>query len=107
MATNQNVKLKNEKIMNTAKLTIVIRTYMVDRYRNNVVKLDIPREAAEIIKKHYQSSPTVVRDSVKASHLGANQSASMTLKIDGEQVCGYENICDDNPIKDVWSFEYK
>lgn len=61
-----------------AKLVTVVQTYFSDgTYRNNLVEMQIPNEAAEIIKKYWNEKG--VHNCVKAKFLASNQSAIAEL----------------------------
>lgn len=69
-----------------AKLVTVVQTYFRDgRYRNNRVEMQIPDEAAEIIRKYWNE--VGVSKAVKAQYLASNQAATAEL-LQGEQCLG-------------------
>lgn len=75
-----------------AKLVTVVQTYFSDgMYRNNRVEMQIPNEAAEIIKKYWLEKQ--IHKCTKAKYLALNQSATVGLFDDEEsQLCGMHNI---------------
>ena len=69
-----------------AKLVTVVQTYFRDgRYRNNRVEMQIPDEAAEIIRKYWNE--VGVSKAVQAQYLASNQAATAELSR-GEQCLG-------------------
>lgn len=75
-----------------AKLVTVVRTYFIDgTYRNNRVEMQIPNEAAEIIKKYWLEKQ--IHKCTKAKYLALNQSANIGLFDDEENLlCGMHDI---------------
>lgn len=75
-----------------AKLVTVVQTYFSDgTYRNNRVEMQIPNEAAEIIKKYWQEKQ--IHKCTKAKYLASNQSATVDLFDDEENLLyGMRNI---------------
>lgn len=69
-----------------ATLATVVRTYFEDgTYRNNRVEMQIPDEAAEIIRKYWNEVD--VSKAVQAQYLALNQVATAELSR-GEQCLG-------------------
>ena len=69
-----------------AKLVTVVQTYFRDgKYRNNRVEMQIPDEAAEIIRKYWNE--VGVSKAVQAQYLASNQAATAELSR-GEQCLG-------------------
>lgn len=69
-----------------AKLVTVVQTYFRDgKYRNNRVEIQIPDEAAEIIRKYWNE--VGVSKAVQAQYLASNQAATAELSR-GEQCLG-------------------
>lgn len=69
-----------------AKLVTVVQTYFRDgNYRNNRVEIQIPDEAAEIIRKYWNE--VGVSKAVQAQYLASNQAATAELSR-GEQCLG-------------------
>lgn len=61
-----------------AKLVTIVRTYFEDgRYRNNRIEVDIPSEAVELIKKHWEENG--VQNCTTAKYLASNQAADALL----------------------------
>ena len=75
-----------------AKLVTVVQTYFSDgTYRNNRVEMQIPNEAAEIIKKYWLEKQ--IHKCTKAKYLALNQAATVDLFDDEEnRLCGMHNI---------------
>ena len=75
-----------------AKLVTVVQTYFSDgTYRNNRVEMQIPNEAAEIIKKYWHEKQ--IHKCTKAKYLAFNQSATVELSDDEDNLlCGMHNI---------------
>lgn len=71
-----------------AKLVTVVQTYFSDcTYRNNRVEMQIPNEAAEIIKKYWQEKQ--IHKCTKAKYLAHNQAATVELFDDEKNLlCG-------------------
>lgn len=69
-----------------AKLVTVVQTYFKNgTYRNNRVEMQIPDEAAEIIRKYWNE--VGVSKAVQAQYLASNQAATAELS-QGEQCLG-------------------
>lgn len=61
-----------------AKLVTVVQTFFSDgKYRNNRVEIQIPDEAAEMIKKFWAEKQ--VHKCTEAKYLASNQSANVSL----------------------------
>lgn len=75
-----------------AKLVTVVQTYFRDgRYRNNRVEMQIPDEAAEIIRKYWQEKQ--IHNCTEAKYLASNQAATVDLYDNEEKLlCGMHNI---------------
>lgn len=75
-----------------ANLVTVVKTYFSDgTYRNNRVEMQIPNEAAEIIKKYWQEKQ--IHNCTEAKYLALNQSATIKLSDDeGNLLCGMYGI---------------
>lgn len=68
------------------------------------MRIGLPKDAAEIIARCWQSNPKSLADCVKAVALGKNQSADLELAIDNKRVSGYENISVQQRVNDEWSY---
>lgn len=80
--------------------TIVRTTFANGNYRNNAVELEIPAEAAEIIKKAWTSEgPLAQRHAIKAKWLAENQTADATLVIDGKVEAGFTYMTSVEKVK--------
>lgn len=75
-----------------AKLATIVQTYFRDgKYRNNRVEMQIPDNAAEIIRKHWQEKQ--VHNCTEAKYLASNQAATIELSTDEDKLlCGMYNI---------------
>lgn len=75
-----------------AKLVTVVQTYFSDgTYRNNRVEMQIPNEAAEIIKKYWLEKQ--FRNCTEAKYLALNQAATIDLEDDEDNLlCEMYNI---------------
>lgn len=75
-----------------AKLVTVVQTYFRDgTYRNNRVEMQIPEEAAEIIRKYWQEKQ--IHNCTEAKYLASNQAATVDLYDNEEKLlCGMHNI---------------
>lgn len=75
-----------------AKLVTVVQTYFSDgTYRNNRVEMQIPNEAAEIIKKYWQEKQ--IHKCTNAKYLALNQAAMVDLFDDKKNLlCGMHDI---------------
>lgn len=75
-----------------AKLVTVVQTYFSDgTYRNNRVEMQIPNEAAEIIKKYWLEKQ--IHKCTNAKYLALNQAATVDLFDDEENLLyGMRNI---------------
>lgn len=74
-------------------LVVIVRTYGDGEYRNNVVKLRIPEEAARIIKESWQKDDLPIGENVVSHYLSKNQSADCNLIFDGKCVGGISHMC--------------
>ena len=75
-----------------AKLVTAVQTHFSDgTYRNNRVEMQIPNEAAEIIKKYWLEKQ--IHKCTKAKYLALNQAATVELSDDEDNLlCGMHNI---------------
>lgn len=73
-----------------AKLVTVVRTYFEDGYRNNVVIMGIPDEAAELIKKSWDERG--ISNCVKAKFLASNQAGTCLIYKGGEEIAGIQGM---------------
>lgn len=88
-----------------AKLVTVVQTYFSDgTYRNNRVEMQIPNEAAEIIKKYWQEKQ--IHNCTEAKYLALNQAATVDLKDDEDNLlCGMVNIATKEQVENE-TFEH-
>lgn len=96
MTKQEEKNIQKHNVSEKSELIIRITTFMEGEYRNNFVKLSIPKEAAEIIRESWKTEEFVINKSVSSSFLAKNQSASCILKIDGVVVGGIENMATEN-----------
>ena len=82
-----------------AKLVTVVQTYFGDgTYRNNRVEMQIPNEAAEIIKKYWQEKQ--IHNCTEAKYLALNQAATVDLSDDEDNLlCAMHNIATKEQIE--------
>lgn len=74
-----------------AKLVTVVRTYFEGgTYRNNTIIVEIPDEAAELIKKSWDEHG--VYNCVTAKFLSSNQAGICLLHKDGEETAGIRGM---------------
>jgi len=92
-----------------AKLVTVVQTYFKNgTYRNNRVEMQIPDEAAEIIRKYWQEKQ--IHNCTEAKYLASNQAA--TVELYGERydeeilLCGMHNIAATEQIEDETFEQY-
>lgn len=62
-----------------AKLVTVVRTYFGGGYRNNTIEIDIPDEAAELIKEHWAENGGVYFNTT-AKFLASNQTGNCFVR---------------------------
>lgn len=88
-----------------AKLVTVVQTYFRDgRYRNTRVEMQIPDEAAEIIRKYWQEKEV----SVTAKYLASNQAATAELFKDETLLEGIANMwVEDMDEDEVFEHRFK
>ena len=90
-----------------AKLVTVVQTYFRDgRYRNNRVEMQIPDEAAEIIRKYWNE--VGVSKVVTAKYLASNQAATANLFKDETPLGGIANMwVEDMDEDEVFEHRFK
>ena len=75
-----------------AKLVTVVRTYFQSgNYRNNTIEIDIPDEAAELIKEYWENWG-VCFNCVKAKFLASNQAGICLMYKGGEEIAGIQGM---------------
>lgn len=74
-----------------AKLATVVRTYFEGGYRNNTIEIDIPDEAAELIKEHWAKNGGVYFNTA-AKFLASNQVGICLLYKDREEIAGIQGM---------------
>ena len=87
-----------------AKLVTVVRTYIRDGYRNNTIEIDIPDEAAELIKKHWAENGGVYFNTT-AKFLASNQAGICLLYKGGEEIAGIQSMSQEDTRQEE-IFEY-
>lgn len=86
-----------------AKLVTIVQTFFSDgKYRNNRVEMQIPEEAAEIIRKYWQEKQ--IHNCTEAKYLASNQAATVDLygeRYDEEiLLCGINNIASTKQVEE-------
>ena len=86
-----------------AKLVTIVQTYFRDgTYRNNRVELQIPEEAAEMIRKYWQEKQ--IHNCTEAKYLASNQAATVDLygeRYDEEiLLCGLHGMTDTERVEE-------
>ena len=91
-----------------AKLVTVVRTYFQSgNYRNNTIEIDIPDEAAELIKKHWDENGGVYFNNT-AKFLASNQAGICLLYKDGEEIAGIQGMSqEDTQREEVFEQHFK
>ena len=75
-----------------AKLVTVVRTYFKSgNYRNNTIEIDIPDEAAKLIKEHWTENGGVFFNTT-AKFLASNQAGICLLYKGGEEIAGIQGM---------------
>lgn len=88
-----------------ATIQVTISTYFDNHtYRNNTVKMEIPDQAAEIIKKAWTNPKHSMSQSkgITAHWLAKNQGADAVLKVNGKTVAGFANMTSINTQEDTF-----
>lgn len=74
-----------------AKLVTVVRTYFQSgNYRNSTIEIDIPDEAAELIKKSWDERG--VYNCVTAKFLSSNQAGICLMYKGGKEIAGIQGM---------------
>ena len=92
-----------------AKLVTVVRTYFKrsGNYRNNTIEIDIPDEAAELIKEHWTENDGVFFNTT-AKFLASNQAGICLLYKDGEEIAGIRGVSlEDTQREEVFEQHFK
>lgn len=71
-------------------------------YRNNVVELEIPQKAADIIREAWTCNEMPQGQSCNAKYLATNQNASVALEVDEEVVAGINGMCQQETQEDAF-----
>lgn len=86
-----------------AVIKVNVRTFFQDgEYRNNVVELEIPHKAADIIREAWTSNVMPQCQCCNAKYLATNQNASVALEIDEEVVAGINGMCQQETQDDAF-----
>ena len=93
-----------------ATLTTVVRTYFQSgnyrSYRNNTIIVEIPDEAADIIKKSWDERG--VYNCVTAKFLSSNQAGICLLHKGGEEIAGIQDMSqEDAQQEEVFKRHFK
>ena len=91
-----------------AKLVTVVRTYFQSgNYRNNTIEIDIPDEAAKLIKEHWTENCGVYFNTT-AKFLASNQAGLCLLYKDGEEIAGIQGMSqEDTQREEVFEQHFK
>ena len=91
-----------------AELVTVVRTYFKSgNYRNNTIVIDIPDEAAELIKEHWAENGGVYFNTT-AKFLASNQAGICILCKGGEQIAGIQGMSkEDTQREEVFEQHFK
>ena len=91
-----------------AKLVTVVRTYFKSgNYRNNAIEIDIPNEAAKLIKEHWTENNGVFFNTT-AKFLASNQAGICLLYKDGEEIAGIQSMSqEDTQREEVFEQHFK
>lgn len=91
-----------------AKLVTVVRTYFKSgNYRNNTIEIDIPDEAAKLIKEHWTENGGV-HFNTTAKFLASNQAGICLLYKDGEEIAGIQGMSqEDTQREEVFVQHFK
>lgn len=89
-----------------AKLVTVVRTYFEGGYRNNTIEIDIPDEAAELIKEYWDERG--VYNCVTAKFLSSNQAGICRIYKGGEAIAGIQGMSqEDTHREEVFKQSFK
>ena len=91
-----------------AKLVTVVRTYFKSgNYRNNTIEIDIPDEAAELIKEHWTENGGVFFNTT-AKLLASNQAGICLLYKGGEEIAAIQRMPqEDTQREEVFEQHFK
>ena len=92
-----------------AKLVTVVRTYFLQsgNYRNNTVEIDIPDEAAKLIKEHWTENGGVFFNTT-AKLLASNQAGICLLCKGREEIAGIQHVSqEDTQREEVFEQHFK
>lgn len=87
-----------------AKLVTVVRTYFEDGYRNNAIEIDIPDEAAELIKEHWAENGGVYFNTT-AKFLASNQAGICRIYKGGKAIAGIRGMSQEETQEEEASFK--
>ena len=88
---------------NESKIRVTISTYFDNgKYRNNVVEIPIPFEAAKAMQ---ESNHEISRKAV-AKYLASNQCASFELIVNDQCVGGITGMCEAEEVDEKWGIAH-
>lgn len=87
---------------NESKIRVTISTYFDNgKYRNNVVEIPIPFEAAKVMQeKNHEISRKAV-----AKYLANNQVASFEIIVNDQCVGGIRGMCEAEKVDETWNID--
>ena len=86
-----------------AVIKVTVKTFFQDgEYRNNVVELEIPQKAADIIREAWTANEMPQGQSCNAKYLATNQNASVALEVGEEVVAGINGMCQQETQDDAF-----
>lgn len=91
-----------------AKLVTEVRTYFKSgKYRSNIIEIDIPDEAAKLIKEHWTENGGVFFNTT-AKLLASNQAGICLLYKGGEQIARTQSMSqEDTQREEVFEQHFK
>src|SRR5574344_458004 len=91
-----------------AKLVTVVRTsFKSGNYRNNTIEIDIPDEAAKLIKEHWTENGGGFFNTT-AKFLASNQAGICLLYKGGEEIAGIQGVSkEDTQREEVFEQHFK
>lgn len=88
---------------NESKIRVTISTYFDNgKYRNNVVEIPIPFEAAKAMQ---EINHEISRKAV-AKYLASNQRASFELIVNDQCVGGIRGMCEAEEVDETWGIAH-
>ena len=90
-----------------AELVTVVRTHFRGNYRNNTIVINIPDEAAELIKEHWAENGGVFFNTT-AKFLASNQAGICLLYKGGEEIAVIKGMSkEDTQREEVFEQHFK